>query len=120
MFWLRGDAALSPDRFDSRLSQMRAAVSRLIISYQRLAPSALRERCIFSESCSNFVLRAVREKGVCSGFAALAIRMRRCRPGYFRLPPSAMYPDIPSPVRLADGSIVDVSDLSQRVRAEFS
>jgi hypothetical protein len=99
---------------------MRALVSALIVGYQRFAPRALRERCIFSESCSNFVLRATREQGLRGGATALALRMRRCRPGYFRLPPSAMYSDIPIPVRLADGAIVDFSELSQRVRAELS
>jgi Putative membrane protein insertion efficiency factor len=99
---------------------MRTGVAVLILGYQRLAPRALRDRCIFMESCSNFVLRATHESGVRGAMAALALRMRRCRPGYFRLPPCALFPDIPTPVRLADGSIVDLSDLSQRVRAELS
>lgn len=99
---------------------MRAVIGVLILGYQRLAPRALRDRCIFIESCSNFVLRATRESGARGAMTALALRMRRCRPGYCRLPPCALYPDVPTPVRLADGSIVDLSDLSQRVRAELS
>jgi hypothetical protein len=87
----------------------------LILAYQRLAPAALRNRCIFAESCSHFVLRMVREHGARAGIAALMLRMRRCRPGYFRLPPSPLYPEIKSPVRLADGSIVDTTELSPRL-----
>ena len=95
---------------------MRRILIGLILSYQRIAPTALRDRCIFAESCSNFVLRTTREKGVRAGIAAMALRMRRCRPGYFRLPPSPMYPEINAPVRLADGSIVDLADLSPRIK----
>jgi putative component of membrane protein insertase Oxa1/YidC/SpoIIIJ protein YidD len=99
---------------------MRAAISALILAYQRLAPRALRERCIFRESCSNFVLRTARERGAGAAMAAFGLRMRCCRPGYYRLPQSSMYPDIAIPVRLADGSIVDLSGLSHRVRGELS
>jgi putative component of membrane protein insertase Oxa1/YidC/SpoIIIJ protein YidD len=88
----------------------------LILAYQRFAPMALRDRCIFAESCSNFVLRAVRENGIRAGMAALILRMRRCRSGYFHLPPSPLYPEIKSPVRLADGSIIDIQELSPRLK----
>jgi hypothetical protein len=95
---------------------MKFIVVGLILAYQRLAPQALRDRCIFAESCSNFVLRRTREEGVRAGIAALLLRMRRCRPGYFFLPPSPMFLNVSSPVRLADGSVVDVADLSSRLR----
>jgi putative component of membrane protein insertase Oxa1/YidC/SpoIIIJ protein YidD len=94
---------------------MRAVLTNLILAYQRIAPTSLRERCIFAESCSNFVLRKLRDGGVRSGLVALASRARRCRPGYFRLPASDLYPGVDAPVRLADGSIVDRSELSPRV-----
>lgn len=99
---------------------MRAVVCSCIRAYQRWAPPALRGRCIFGESCSDFVLRAAREQGVRAALAALGSRLRCCRPGYYRLPPSPMYADVPTPVRLADGSIVDLSALSRRVRTELA
>jgi putative component of membrane protein insertase Oxa1/YidC/SpoIIIJ protein YidD len=99
---------------------MRALICASIHAYQRLVPQALRGRCIFGESCSNFVMRAARERGSRAAVAALSLRMRRCRPGYHRLPSSPLYADIPTPVRLVDGGIVDVSELSRRVRIELA
>jgi putative component of membrane protein insertase Oxa1/YidC/SpoIIIJ protein YidD len=95
---------------------MKTVLIALIAVYQRVAPKTLRNRCIFAESCSDFVIRNIREYGVSGGFAALLRRMRCCRPGYISLPPSSMYSGINFPVRLADGSIVDRSILSSRVQ----
>jgi putative component of membrane protein insertase Oxa1/YidC/SpoIIIJ protein YidD len=94
---------------------MRFILIGLISAYQRVAPRALRDRCIFAESCSNFVLRRAREEGVLAAIAALRLRMRRCRPGYFFLPPSSMLDGLNSPVQLADGSIVEMAELSPRL-----
>jgi hypothetical protein len=91
----------------------------LILVYQGIAPRTLRDRCVFLESCSNFAIRKTRERGIRAGVAAIARRMHSCRPGYFRLPPSSIYPDIGSPVRLVDGTIVDMAELSPRVQAEL-
>jgi hypothetical protein len=95
---------------------MKYLMVALIRAYQRVAPRTLRERCIFAESCSAFVLRRTREGGAGAGLSALMQRVRRCRPGYFRLPPSPIYPEIQSPVRLADGAIVSRAELSPHLR----
>ena len=120
VFWYWRYQPLPANGLPCRLSQMRAVLVGAILAYQHTAPVALRQRCIFSESCSNFVLRTTRELGVRKGIGAFALRLRRCRPGYFGLPPSPAYPDLSYPVRLADGSIVDLSELSSRVQAELS
>src|ERR1039458_8602418 len=96
----RGHKSLSENAVDGGLSKVRIVLVGLIRLYQRMAPEALRGRCIFSESCSNIVMRRTRESGVHAGLSELVIRWRRCRPGYFRLPPSQLYPEIGSPVRL--------------------
>ena|SRR5208283_1210700 len=98
---------------------MRLVLVGLILLYQRTAPKALRERCIFSASCSHVVLRRTREGGVRAGLSELVARWKRCRPGYFRLPPSQLYPEIVSPVCLSDGSIVELCLLSSRVQTEL-
>jgi putative component of membrane protein insertase Oxa1/YidC/SpoIIIJ protein YidD len=119
LFWDWRHGPLPSNTFNCCVPKPRVAALRriligLILGYQRFAPAALRNRCIFAESCSNFVLRAIREKGVRAGAAALILRTRRCRPGYFRLAPSPLYHKIECPVCLADGSIVDIKDLSPR------
>ena len=98
---------------------MRILLIGLILAYRRIAPAALRNRCIFAESCSSFVMRVARESGVRAAFAALRLRTRACRPGYHRLPPSPMYAGMRLPVRLADDSVVEMSSLSSRVRSEL-
>jgi hypothetical protein len=50
---------------------------------------------------------------------AVAVRIQPCRPGYLLLPRSPLYSDTESPVRLADGSIVEMAELSSRVLAEL-
>jgi Putative membrane protein insertion efficiency factor len=99
---------------------MRGLVCFAVVAYQRWAPEAVRGQCIFSESCSHFVLRAARERGGRAALAALGLRMRRCRPGYFRLSPSVLFGEIAAPVRLADGSVVDLSELSPRVQTQLA
>jgi hypothetical protein len=98
---------------------MKLVLTLAILLYQRVAPRMLRSRCIFSESCSNFVLRKTNEEGFRAGITALTLRVKRCRPGYFRLHTSKNYRDLDSAVCLADGSVVDISNLTDRVRAEL-
>jgi putative component of membrane protein insertase Oxa1/YidC/SpoIIIJ protein YidD len=61
---------------------MRLAAIRLVQIYRKFAPSGLRDRCIFSESCSAYVERKITEGGIVAGLAALLERLRQCRPGY--------------------------------------
>jgi putative component of membrane protein insertase Oxa1/YidC/SpoIIIJ protein YidD len=99
---------------------MKFLLAAMIWVYQRLAPRALRQRCIFRESCSSFVKRVALEDGFRAGIKAFAMRVRCCRPGYHRLPVSPLYPEIREPVRLRDGMIVELATLSPQVQAELT
>lgn len=55
----------------------------LIKLYQAFMPKQLRGRCLFKESCSNYVYRLTREKGFIAGKKALRYRIRNCKPNYF-------------------------------------
>ena len=93
---------------------MRNGVIWLIRVYQYLAPKALRDRCIFKERCSDHVIRRAHEGGALAAVRAFQHRFRVCRPGYIALPSAEMFKGIRAPVRLADGSIIDQSELSER------
>lgn len=54
----------------------------LIKTYWYLIPEEKRNSCIFSQSCSNHVMSALKEKGVWSGLKALLFRYNNCRKGY--------------------------------------
>ena len=99
---------------------MRQVLAAMVVTYQRLAPNKIRGRCIFGESCSNFVLRRLREDGAGAGLRAFRERFEQCRPGYFLLPRGALDEAMETPVRLADGSVVEVATLSRRVREQLS
>jgi len=57
----------------------------LIRIYQTLTPKRFRGRCLFKESCSNYVYRIVREEGLIKGLNALKYRYHNCRPNYYIL-----------------------------------
>jgi putative component of membrane protein insertase Oxa1/YidC/SpoIIIJ protein YidD len=80
----------------------------LIRTYWLLTPENKRRRCIFKESCSNFVYRITRTEGGTKGVSALKLRFQQCRPGY------AMVRDEASNllgVRLKDGTFVPKAEL---------
>lgn len=84
-----------------------------------MAPSSLRERCLFKESCSQYVLAGAREHGTSEALKRLTKRMRQCRPGYARLGTAmSSGPDLVL-VRLVDGTVIDESQMSDRVQREF-
>jgi len=91
-------------------------LAAVIEVYWLIAPARLRARCLFGESCSHFVMHAVKTGGARSGLNAFAERWRQCRPGYYRLylPDSGL-----AAIALADGSIVLPECLSDRVRQEL-
>lgn len=93
---------------------MSRVIVLLIRIYQIVAPRALRDRCIFEERCSDFVIRSAKENGVIGAFAAFRQRIRTCRPGYLILEPTNDFEGIGNPVVLSDGSVVDRSELSCR------
>ncbi|MBI5170554.1 MAG: membrane protein insertion efficiency factor YidD [Candidatus Eisenbacteria bacterium] len=86
---------------------MKHWVEQLILAYQR-TPALRRRKCLFRESCSNYVLRRLREDGVLAAFKAFAERWARCRPG-FEVKWN-IYAGTAT-VRLADGSRVSADEL---------
>lgn len=55
----------------------------IIYIYQLIVPKWLRGRCLFNESCSNYVYRETKEKGGNAGLIALRYRIENCRPNYY-------------------------------------
>lgn len=74
---------------------------------------SLRNRCIFHERCSDYVMRSAKERGFRAGLQAFAERVQKCRPGYVFVELSGNAPTL---VRLADGSTVLASELIERQR----
>lgn len=54
----------------------------LIHSYQLYFSFLFRGKCIYKESCSNYVLRHCREDGAKGGIKSLFHRVKNCKPGY--------------------------------------
>ena len=61
---------------------MKFLLLTIIKVYWKLIPAKKRRRCLFSESCSNYVYRKTTEKGFSQGFKALKLRFHDCRSGY--------------------------------------
>ncbi|WP_416236422.1 membrane protein insertion efficiency factor YidD [Xanthomarina sp. F2636L] len=51
--------------------------------YWFFKPSSLKPRCIYHESCSNYVYRITKYKGFKYGLKAFIKRYHSCRSGYF-------------------------------------
>ena len=47
-----------------------------------MIPPSKRRKCIFHESCSNYVYRHLQEGGFINGINAFNRRFYQCRPGY--------------------------------------
>lgn len=62
---------------------MKHLILIVIRIYQICIPKRLRGRCLFKESCSNYVFRITKEKGYNTGISALKYRIHNCRPNYF-------------------------------------
>jgi hypothetical protein len=101
-----------PDRFYVRsyLPQtMRLLVLFAVESYWRLTIPARRRPCLFRETCSRHVYRITRDLGALRGMMAFWHRLRRCRLGY-----AIEFDRQSEPIlRLADGSVTQVAELSQ-------
>ena len=61
---------------------MRLVALVLIKCYWRLIPASARRSCLFKESCSNYVYRIAKKKGLYAGIKALRYRYMHCRSGY--------------------------------------
>ncbi len=55
----------------------------LIKLYQEFYPKKYRGKCLYKESCSNFVYRITNDKGLFAGIKALHFRFKNCKPNYF-------------------------------------
>ncbi len=62
---------------------MKYLILIIIHIYQIIVPKRFRGRCLFNESCSNYVYREAKEKGGKAGIIALRYRIGNCRPNYF-------------------------------------
>lgn len=74
-----------------------------------LIPDNWRKRCLFKESCSQYVFRITRDDGFVAGLDVLRHRFRQCRPGYGFV----TLPDGQEMVVLADGSLVEAESLAE-------
>lgn len=61
---------------------MKYLILILIRIYQISIPNRFRGKCLFNESCSNYVYRETKEKGFKTGINALKYRIHNCRPNY--------------------------------------
>lgn len=87
---------------------LRAAIQ----TYWWLVPAPRRRRCLFSESCSRAVDRALGEGGLAAGARAFRARARACRPG-FRVECIGAVPSIV----LRDGTCLAPHEASDEMRS---
>ena len=57
----------------------------IIKAYQLLILKKFRRKCLFNESCSNYVLRITMQNGFTSGIKAFKYRFNNCRSNYYLL-----------------------------------
>lgn len=61
---------------------MRISLMVIIKLYWFLIPKHKRRKCLFKESCSHFVYKTTKSKGLISGVKALNFRINNCNPNY--------------------------------------
>jgi hypothetical protein len=64
---------------------MKYLVLFIIKIYQTFIPKRLRGKCLFKESCSNYVYRIAKDEGFVKGIIAFKYRYLNCRPNYYLL-----------------------------------
>jgi len=64
---------------------MRFVFMLIIKFYQAFTPKAFRGKCLFKESCSNYVYRITKEVGLKDGINSFLFRLKNCRPGYYMI-----------------------------------
>ncbi|WP_367892735.1 membrane protein insertion efficiency factor YidD [Flavivirga aquimarina] len=50
----------------------------IIKLYWKYIPESKRRKCLFKTSCSNYVYKITKEKGLISGFRAMIFRINNC------------------------------------------
>jgi putative component of membrane protein insertase Oxa1/YidC/SpoIIIJ protein YidD len=78
--------------------------------YRRIGPRFLDRRCLYRETCSVYVERALNERGLQAALAALLARIRGCRPGY-RLEVTSGQLGL----RLRDGTFMPAEEVAEYV-----
>ena len=61
---------------------MRYLLLLIIKIYWKVIPENKRNKCLFKESCSKYVFRITKSKGLIGGLIILKTRFQDCRPGY--------------------------------------
>lgn len=54
----------------------------IIKAYWVLIPKSKRRKCLFKISCSNYVYKQTKTKGLIAGLKALKFRVQNCNPDY--------------------------------------
>ena len=62
------------------ISQIKNILLLLIFIYQKFAPIFIREACLFTPSCSEYMRLSILKYGVCKGVKKGLHRLKRCRP----------------------------------------
>lgn len=58
--------------------RMKSIIITLVRIYQRYAPDAIRDRCLYEPTCSEYMIGAVQKYGVCRGVCRGVKRLCRC------------------------------------------
>lgn len=74
------DAEISARSLPTKPIEIKLLISLLRL-YRKLAPRALRCRCVFDPSCSHYSELALRQHGVLKGIKLTCKRLARCKPG---------------------------------------
>ena len=82
--------------------------------YQAFIPKSLRGKCLFKESCSNYVYRKTKEAGLKEGIGAFLFRFRNCRPGYYIIEQADEILLI-----TVENLVVEESDIDERIINEY-
>ena len=61
---------------------MKVLLLILIKTYWLLIPKSKRRKCLFKESCSNYVYEKTKREGLISGVKALKFRIKNCNSNY--------------------------------------
>jgi uncharacterized protein len=85
----------------------------IIRTYWILVPEFRRRKCIFKNSCSNYVYEITEQKGFINGMRALKFRINNCKPEFdvFTNPITGQRQMI-----LRDGQIVDENEIAERLK----
>jgi putative component of membrane protein insertase Oxa1/YidC/SpoIIIJ protein YidD len=91
---------------------MKLIILACIRLYWKLIPESKRRKCIFHESCSNYVYRQTKTCGSLAGINAFRFRFRNCRGSYIIV---GIGESGGKKIILNDGSIVNQTEMIQGI-----